>query len=84
MDFRQSRCRPVVEMIGEEATQTMLTGQYATRINFVSTPQSPAKCIPCLIGKSPQAPYQHNAKCASGVCELVHIDTCDPFPVLTP
>ena len=71
--------------LGKEATQSMLTGQYATGINFVSTPQSPAsKCIPCLIGKSPQAPYQHNAKCASGVCELVHIDTCGPFPVLTP
>jgi hypothetical protein len=43
-----------------------------------------ARCIPCLIGKTPQAPFAHNAKRASRVCELIHIDTCGPFPTLTP
>ena len=44
----------------------------------------PDGCIPCLIGKSPQAPYTHNAKHALAVGDLVHIDTCGPFPTLTP
>ena len=38
----------------------------------------------CLISKSPQAPYSHNAKRASKIGDLVHIDTCGPFPTLTP
>jgi hypothetical protein len=44
----------------------------------------PVKCIPCLIEKSAQTPYQNNAKQASEVCELIHIDTCGPFPTPTP
>lgn len=62
----------------------MLTGQYATGINCTSTPHLFSKCIPCLIGKSPQAPYEHNANHATAICELIHIDTCGPFPILTP
>lgn len=70
--------------LGQEATRNMISGEYATGIDCISTPQSPSKCIPCLIGKSPQTPYQHNAKRASAVCELIHVDTCGPFPTLTP
>ena len=38
----------------------------------------------CLIGKHPQVPYSNNHHCASAVCELLHMDCCSPFPVLTP
>ena len=41
-------------------------------------------CIPCLIGKSPQAPYLNNAKHATAIGDLIHIDICCPFPTLTP
>ena len=57
---------------------------YATGIVYKPTAQTSSKCIPCLIGKAPQAPFTHNAKRATKVCELIHIDTCGPFPTLTP
>jgi hypothetical protein len=62
----------------------MLTGNYATGIMYKPTTPTSSKCIPCLIGKAPQAPFAHNARRASKVCELIHIDTCGPFPTLTP
>ena len=31
-----------------------------------------------------QAPYSNNAKRAAAVGDLIHIDTCGPFPTLTP
>ena len=61
----------------------MLTKNYATGITYKPTPQTTSRCIPCLIGKAPQAPFAHNAKQVSKVCELIHIDTCRPFPTLT-
>jgi hypothetical protein len=70
--------------LGQEATRNTLSGDYATGIDCPIVGHTSSKCIPCLIGKSPQAPYQHNAKRASAVCELIHIDTCGPFPTLTP
>jgi hypothetical protein len=71
--------------LGHEASKNVLTGNYATGIIKPLTPYPlTSKCIPCLIGKSPQAPYLHNAKRASSVGDLIHIDTCGPFPTLTP
>jgi hypothetical protein len=71
--------------LGHEASKSVLTGEYATGITKPLTPYPiTSKCIPCLIGKSPQAPYAHNAKRASSVGDLIHIDTCGPFPTLTP
>lgn len=71
--------------LGHEASKSVITGDYATGITKPSTPYPlTSKCIPCLIGKSPQAPYSHNAKRASSVGDLIHIDTCGPFPTLTP
>lgn len=71
--------------LGHEATRNVLNGNYATGITkpLVPYPAS-SKCIPCLIGKSPQTPYTNNAKRALAVGDLVHIDTCGPFPTLTP
>ena len=71
--------------LGHEASKNVLNGNYATGITKTLTPYPlSSRCIPCLIGKSPQAPYAHNAKRAAAVGELVHIDTCGPFPTLTP
>src|ERR1700678_15247 len=70
--------------LGQEATRNMLIKNYATGITYTLTTQPSSRCIPCLIGKAPQAPYAHNAKRASKVCDLIHIDTCGPFPTLTP
>jgi hypothetical protein len=71
--------------LGHDASKDVINGQYATGVvkPLVPYPLSP-RCIPCLIGKSPQAPYPNNAKRATSVCDLVHIDTCGPFPTLTP
>ena len=71
--------------LGQDATRDMLSQDFATGITLpTSTTYTPTKCIPCLIGKSPQTPYQNNANRATEVCELIHIDTCGPFPTLTP
>jgi hypothetical protein len=71
--------------LGHEASKSMLNGNYATGITKPSTSYPIAsRCIPCLIGKSPQASFSHNAKRAASVCDLIHMDTCGPFPTLTP
>jgi hypothetical protein len=72
------------EHLGQEATRDMLNKNYATGITYTTTTPTPLRCIPCLIGKAPQAPYAHNAKRAFKVCDLIHIDTCGLFPTLTP
>ena len=70
--------------LGQEATWDMLTKDYATGIIYKPGTQISSRCIPCLIGKAPQTPFTHNARRATEVCELIHIDTCGPFPILTP
>ena len=71
--------------LGHEASKNVITGDYVTGITKPPTPYPlTSKCIPCLIGKSPQTSYSHNAKRASSVGDLIHIDTCGPFPTLTP
>ena len=71
--------------LGHEASKNVLNGDYATGIVKPSVPYpTTPRCIPCLIGKSPQAPFSNNAKRATSIGDLVHIDTCGPFPTLTP
>src|ERR1700678_1685216 len=71
--------------LGHEASKSVINGNYATGITKPPTPYPvSSRCIPCLFGKSPQAPYQNNAKRALEIGELVHVDTCGPFPTLTP
>ena len=71
--------------LGHEASRNVLNGNYATGITKPTAPYPTSPhCIPCLIGKSPQTPYSHNAKRALSVCDLIHVDTCGPFPTLTP
>ena len=71
--------------LGHEASKNVINGSYATGVIKPPTPYPlTSRCIPCLIEKSPQTPYQNNAKRASKTGDLVHIDTCGPFPTLTP
>ena len=71
--------------LGHEASSKAITGNYATGITKPPTPYPlSSRCIPCLIGKSPQMPYSHNAKRATAIGDLIHIDICGPFPTLTP
>ena len=71
--------------LGQDATRDMLSQDFATGITLpTASVNVHTKCIPCLIRKSPQLPYQNNARRASAVCELIHIDTCGPFPTPTP
>lgn len=71
--------------LGHKASKNIINGTYMTGITKPPTPYpSTSRCIPCLIGKSPQAPSMNNAKRATNVGDLVHIDTCGPFPTLTP
>jgi hypothetical protein len=71
--------------LGHEASQSVLNGNYATGVIKPTTPYPTSpRCIPCLIGKSPQTPYSHNANRAASVCDLIHVDTCGPFPTHTP
>ena len=68
-----------------EASKNVLNGNYATGIIKPPTPYPlNSRCIPCLIGKSSQTPYTNHAKRAAVISDLVHINTCGPFPTLTP
>ncbi|KAJ3486618.1 hypothetical protein NLJ89_g11795 [Agrocybe chaxingu] len=69
--------------LGQDATRLALTKDYATGMAFKG-PFSDHRCIPCLIGKSPQRPYDHNGIRASNIGELLHLDICGPYPVKTP
>lgn len=70
--------------LGLDATRAILTKGYATGVDWSGTINFSDRCGPCLIGKHPQQPYSHLCHRASAVCELLHMDTCGPFPVLTP
>ncbi|KAF5380167.1 hypothetical protein D9615_006100 [Tricholomella constricta] len=69
--------------LGLDATRAVLTKSYATGIKY-DGPFTDTHCIPCLIGKHPQRPFDHLARRVTQVCDLLHMDTCGPFPVQTP
>ena len=66
---------------GVDTTQDILTKDTIAGVTWTSS-FTHAHCILCLIGKSPQALYSSNKHCAEKICNLVHIDTCGPYPVL--
>ncbi|KAF8227504.1 hypothetical protein L208DRAFT_1111928, partial [Tricholoma matsutake] len=69
--------------LGWDATQAVLTKNYATGIEFKGSFHL-SHCIPCLVGKQPQSPFDHHGNHASDICDLLHMDTCGPFSTLTP
>ena len=70
--------------MGIDATHAILTKDYATGVDWTGPLSISKRCVSCLIGKHPQIPYSNNRHRASEVCELLHMDSCGPFPVLTP
>jgi len=70
--------------LGLDATWAIPTKDYATGIEWSGPLDLSERCISCLIRKHPQIPYPNHSHHASAVCELLHMDTCGPFPVLTP
>jgi len=70
--------------LGLDATRVVLTKGYATGVDWSGAIDFTDRCVACLIGKHPQQPYPHHCNRASAVCELLHMDTCGPFLVLTP
>jgi hypothetical protein len=70
--------------LGIDATRAVLTKDYATGVNWSGALDFSERCIPCIIGKHPQIPYSNHRHRASAVCELLHMDSCGPFPVHTP
>ena len=69
--------------LGIEATRAVLTKDYATGVNFTGCFE-PTHCIPCLVGKTPSRPFLNQGHHATVPGALLHIDTCGPFPVLSP
>ena len=67
---------------GIDSTRDVLTKDMVTGVTWTGS-FTRAHCIPCLIGKSPQASYSSNKHHADKICELIHIDTCGPYPVMT-
>ena len=65
-----------------DTTQDVLTKDTVTGITWTGS-FTTSHCIPCLISKSPQAPYSLNKHCTTDICKLIHVDTCGPYPVLT-
>ena len=61
-----------------DATHDVSTKPYVKGISFDGAFMC-SHCIPCIIRKHPQWPYNHFGHRASKVCELVYIDTCSPF-----
>ncbi len=69
---------------GKDITRVVLTKPgYATGVSFVGD-FSDSKCIPCIIGKAPQAPYLNPSSRPTKLLELVHVDIMGPFPVPSP
>jgi hypothetical protein len=69
--------------LGTEATHAVLMKNYATDINYTGH-FTPSHCIPCLVGKTPAHPFFNLGNCATVLGALLHINTCGPFPVLSP
>jgi len=69
--------------LGLDSVRTLLTKDSATGVKFSGT-FNPLCCMPCILGKAPQQPYTHLGNRATGVGDLLHMDTCGPFPTATP
>jgi hypothetical protein len=69
--------------LGIAATKAVLTKDYATGIEFTGAFDH-SRCIPCLIGKRPQQPFHYRGHRSDVSGAVLHVDTCGPFPTLTP
>jgi hypothetical protein len=70
--------------LGIDATRAVLTKDYATGVDWTGNITASDRCVSCLVGKHPQLPYSNHRHRATAICGLLHMDSCGPFPVLTP
>ncbi|PPQ90228.1 hypothetical protein CVT25_012949 [Psilocybe cyanescens] len=68
---------------GQDTTCTILTKNLVDGIQWIGE-LTQDYCVSCIIGKAPQTPFISNKKQATNICELIHMDTCGPFPIVTP
>ncbi len=68
---------------GQDLTMEMLNGDCTSGI-ISHGPKTKLVCPSCLVGKHAQKPFDHNGHRAEFVNELIHIDTCGPFPTASP
>jgi hypothetical protein len=67
-----------------EITRLVLTKPgYATGVSFVGSFDD-TRCVSCVLGKTPQAPYASHNQRPSDLLDVVHIDIMGPFPVASP
>ncbi len=68
---------------GQDLTSEVLNGDCVTGI-VSHGPKTKLVCPSCLVGKHARKPFDHNGHRAEFVNELIHIDTCGPFPTASP
>ncbi len=68
---------------GQDLTSEVLNGDCVTGIVSHSL-KTKLVCPSYLVGKHAQKPFDHNGHHAEFVNELIHIDTCGPFPTASP
>ncbi len=68
---------------GQDLTSDVINGGCATGI-ISHGPNTKLICPSCLVGKHAQKPFEQNGNRAQFVNELIHIDTCGPFPTASP
>jgi len=66
-----------------DATRAVFMKNYAKGVVWTGSFMKEF-CVPCLIGKHPQQPYTNYGNRVTQICELLHMDTCGPFPVQMP
>lgn len=69
--------------ISADSITKLITGNYVTGVKSTTT-HFADKCEACILGRHPRRPHPSTGNRASRPLELVHSDTCGPFPVQTP
>ncbi|PPR04536.1 hypothetical protein CVT24_013130, partial [Panaeolus cyanescens] len=66
-----------------EATRAVLTHDYVVGLEFEGKFKEET-CVPCLVGKGVQRPFDHKRIRATRVGQLLHMDICGQYGVKTP
>lgn len=66
--------------LNHDTTKTVLTKNYASEVAYDSSFTNDL-CIPCILSKQPARPFNHLNHRASAICDLLHMNSCGPFPI---
>ncbi|PPR06006.1 hypothetical protein CVT24_004716 [Panaeolus cyanescens] len=69
--------------LGQEATRAVLNHKYVEGLEYEGRFKEEV-CVPCLVGKGVQRPFDHNGRRATRVGQLLHMDICGQYAVKTP